>query len=138
MNRQFTVYRRFATNEPPEVVYAAVEQSLRLHVGGSIERYGNTFRIRNGTNNVNFAFVADVNAEVVLTQPAPGIVDVSGTITATPNAFFWIMGVTGLFCLWFLWGFNVLFFVLDPRPNYQNALDRVQLTLPNPHAPYGA
>lgn len=138
MNRQFTVYRRLNTNEPPEVVFNAVEQSLRLTVGGSIERHGNTFRVRNGTNNLNFAFVAEVNAEITLTQPAPEIVDIQGRITLAPNAFFWIMAVTGAFCLWFLWGFNVLYFVMDPRANYQTALDRVQLSLPSPHHPaYG-
>jgi hypothetical protein len=138
MNRQLTVYRRLQTNEPPEVVYSAVEQSLRLNVGGTIERYGNTFRVRNGTNNVNFAFVADITAEIVLSQPAPGIVDLHGTITLTPNTFFWIMAVTGAFCLWFLWGFNILYFIMDPRTSYQLALDRVQLALPNPqNAPYG-
>ncbi|HET8773365.1 MAG TPA: hypothetical protein VFP80_06230, partial [Thermoanaerobaculia bacterium] len=126
--------RRFTTDEPPEVVFAAVEQSLRLHVGGSIERHGNAFRVRNGTMNLNFAFVAEVNAEIALGQPAPGFVDVQGTVTLSPNTFFWIMAITGLFCLWFLWGFNVLYFVMDPRPNYQAALDRVQLS---PQAPYG-
>ena len=137
MNRQFTVYRRIHTTEPPETVFTAVENSFRVTVGGAIERHGNMFRIRNGTHNLNFAFVAEVNAEITLTQPAPGLVDVYGTITLSPNAFFWIMGIAGLFCLWFLWVFNVFYFVMDPRPNYQTALDRVQF--PNPANPaYGA
>ncbi len=132
MNRQFSIYRRLTTTESPNVVFDAVEQSLRQTVGGSIERHGNTFRVRNGTMNLNFAFVAEVYAEISLTQPAPGFVDIQGTVTLTPNAFFWIMGITGLFCLWFLWGFNVLFFVMDPRPNYQLALDRVRLPQQSP------
>ena len=131
MNRQFNVYRRLTTNEPPSVVFDAVEQSLHTRVGGSIERHGNTFRIRNGTINLNFAFVAEVYAEITLTQPADGIVDIQGTITLTPNTFFWIMAITGAFCLWFLWGFNILFFVMDPRPNYQAALDRLSLDVPS-------
>jgi hypothetical protein len=131
MNRQLTVYRRLTTSEPPEVVFNAVEQSLRSTVGGSVERHGNTFLVRNGTANVNFSFMADVYAEVSLTQPVPGIVDVQGTITLTPNTFFWIMAVTGAFCLWFLWGFNILYFVMDPRPTYQSALDRVRFDDPS-------
>jgi hypothetical protein len=127
MNRQFTVYKRLATTEPPNVVFDAVEQALRVTVGGSISRDANTFRIFNGTNNVNFSFVAEVAADVALTQPAPGIVEINGTITLTPNTFFWIMGVAGFFCLWFLWIFNILYFVMDPRPQYQTALDRVHL-----------
>ena len=137
MNRQFTVYRRLHTNEPPEVVFAAVEQSLRVTVGGSIARHANTFRIIGGSNNVNFAFVADIAADVTLTQPAEGIVDISGTITLTPNTFFWIMGVTGLFCLWFLWIFNLFYFTMNPQPNYQLALDRVSL-IPPVNPAYGA
>jgi hypothetical protein len=136
MNRQFTVYRRLQTSAAPEVLYEAVEQSLRRNVGGTIQRYANTFRITNGTQNLNFSFVADLTAEVTLTQPAPGIVDLNGTITLTPNTFFWIMGIVGLFCLWFLWGFNILYFVMDPRPNYQAALDRVS-TEHDP-VPFGA
>ncbi|HEX7831702.1 MAG TPA: hypothetical protein VF787_18755 [Thermoanaerobaculia bacterium] len=127
MNRQFTVYRRLHTTEPPNVVYDAIEESLRLTVGGAIERRGNTFFITNGTKNVNFAFVAEFTAEISLTQPAPDIVDVQGTITIRPNTFFWVSLVIGFFCLWFLWVFNVFYFVMDPRMNYQTALDRVQL-----------
>lgn len=127
MNRNFTAYRRLHTDEPSEVVFAAVEESLRLTVGGSIERFGNVLKVKNGSANLNFAFVAEIHADVVLTQPAPGLVDVQATITLNPNAFFWICAVVGLFCLWFLWVFNLFYFVMDPRPNYQTALDRVQL-----------
>jgi hypothetical protein len=127
MNRQFTVYRRLTTSESSEAVFEAVEQSLRNTVGGAIERHGNVLRVKNGNRNLNFSFVADINAELTFTQPAPGMIDVQGVITLTPNAFFWISGVAGLFCLWFLWAFNVMFFVMDPRANYQMALDRVNL-----------
>ena len=131
MNRQFTIYRRLTTTETPQVVFDAVEQSLRTSVGGSVVREGNTFRVFNGSKNLNFAFVADVNAEIVLTQPTPGVINLNGTITITPNAFFWIMAITGAFCLWFLWGFNILYFVMDPRANYQLALDRVRFDDPS-------
>jgi hypothetical protein len=139
MNRQFTFYRRIKTDRPPDVVFTAVEQALRITVGGTITRNANCFHILNGTNNLNFAFIADVSAQVTLTQPAPQIIDMHGMITLKPNAFFWIMGITGLFCLWFLWGFNILFFVMDPRANYQTALDRVDLGLDGvpPIQPYG-
>ena len=138
MNRQFTIYRRLQTTDAPATVYDAVEQSLRMNVGGTIERYGNTFRVRNGTKNVNFAFVAEFTADITLTQPAEGTIDITGTITLAPNSFFWIMLIVGFFCLWFLWGFNVAYFVIDPRTSYQMALDRVQLGLPNAqNPPYG-
>src|SRR5436190_22782027 len=85
MNRQFTVYKRLATTEPPNVVFDAVEQALRVTVGGSISRDANTFRIFNGTNNVNFSFVAEVMADVALTQPAPGIVNATSAMTSATN-----------------------------------------------------
>lgn len=117
-------------------MFDAVEQSLRTNVGGTIVRDANVLRVINGTKNLNFGFVADVTAEITLTQPGPGIVDVHGTINLAPNTFFWIMGVTGFFCLWFLWGFNILYFVMDARPSYQAALDRVPTEKDAP--PYGA
>jgi len=142
MNRQFTVYRRAVTTLPPDRVFAAVEQSLKMTVGGSVVRNGNTFLIDNGTLNLNFAFVANVNAQVMLTQPAPNTIDINGTVNLSPNTFFWIMGVLGFFCLWFLWGFNIFYFMMDPRVNYQLALDRADLSgnvsgTP-PVQPYGA
>ena len=136
MNRQFTVFRRLHTSAPANVTFDRVEQSLRLNVGGTITRYANTLRVVNGTQNVNFAFVAEMTAEISMTQPAPGIVDVHGTITITPNTFFWIMAIVGLFCLWFLWVFNLFFFIMDPRPSYQAALDRISTE--NDPPPYGA
>jgi hypothetical protein len=136
MNREFTVYRRITTSEPPDVVYSAVEQSLRMTVGGSVMREGNTFRVVNGKNNLNFGFVAEISAQIALTQPAPGTIDIAGTVTLSPNAFFWICAIAGFFCLWFLWVFNIFYFVMDPRPNYQSALDRVQFG--PAAAPFGA
>ena len=139
MNRQFTIFRRIKTDRSPDVVFNAVEQALRLTVGGAVTKNANRFSIQNGTNNLNFAFIADVSAEVSLTQPAPDTIDLHGTITLKPNSFFWITAITGFFCLWFLWGFNILFFIMDPRANYQTALDRVDLGLDGvpPARPYG-
>ena len=128
MNRQFTFYRRATTTLPPEAVFAAVEQSLKMTVRGSVSRNANTFLIDNGTLNLNFAFVANVNAQIALTQPAPDTIDMHGTVTLSPNTFFWLMGILGFFCLYFLWGFNIFYIMMDPRVNYQLALDRVDLT----------
>ena len=141
MDRTFTVYRRLATEHRAEQVLAAVEHSLRSTVGGSIRRDQNTFYVTNGTNNLNFAFVGDLSAVITLTQPSPGIVDVNGTITLKPNGVFWICAVAGL-CIIFSWGINLMYFILDPRNNYQMALDRIDV-LPNtgpapPPKPYGA
>lgn len=141
MNRQFSVYRRAVTTLPPDEVFAAVEQSLKLTVGGTVMRNANAFLVDNGTLNLNFAFVANVNAQIMLTQPAPNTVDIHGTITLSPNTFFWVVGVLGLFCLWFLWVFNIFYFMMDPRVNYQLALDRADLaghaSGPTPVHPYG-
>lgn len=125
--RKFTFYRRVRTQQSPDRVFSAVEQALRQTVGGSVRRIANTFHVDSGTNNLNFAFIGDLDAEVVLTQPEPYTIDMSGTVTLRPNTFFWIMGIGGFFCLWFLWGFSVLYFVMDPRVNYQRALDAVDL-----------
>jgi hypothetical protein len=80
----------------------------------------------NGTNNLNFAFVADVSAVITLTQPSPGIVDINGTITLKPNATYWVCAIAGLFFL-IPWAVNFLYWIMDPRTNYQIALDRVEL-----------
>ena len=127
MDRHFTVYRRLTTEHPPDQVFAAVEQALRSTVGGSIQRVDNCIDIQNGTNNLNFAFVGDLSATVILTQPSPGLIAVNVTITLKPNSLFWICGVVGLFCLWFMWAVNLMYFILDPRSNYQMAIDRIQL-----------
>ncbi|HEX2832834.1 MAG TPA: hypothetical protein VHW00_07455 [Thermoanaerobaculia bacterium] len=136
MNREFTIYRRLVTNESADVVYAALEHSLRMTVGGSVHREGNTIWVVNGKTNVNFGFVAEIRAQITLTQPEPGIVDISGVIRLSPNSFFWICAVAGFFCLWFLWVFNIFYFVMDPRPHYQTALDRMPLG--SSPTPFGA
>ena len=142
MNRTFTVYRRLPTNAPAELVFSSVEQSLRTTVGGSIERVANAFHVNNGTNNLNFAFAGDLSAVITLTQPSPGIVDINGAIALKPNQLFWICAIVGAFCLWFLWGINFQYFIIDPRNNYQVAIDRVQVLPPTstPHTagPYDA
>ena len=127
MDRQFTAYRRITTNQPPDRVFAAVEQSLRSTVGGFIQRIDNSFHIQNGTNNLTFAFVGDLTAIVTLTQPSQGVVDINAVITLKPNALFWFCAIVGFFCLWFMWSVNLMYFLLDPRSNYQLALDRIQL-----------
>ncbi len=127
MQRSFTVYRQLSTTAPAEQVFAAVEKSLRLTVGGSVHREHNSFHVQNGTNNLNFAFVGDLSAVITLTQPSPGIVDMNGTITLKPNQTFWVCAIVGAFCLWFMWGVNFLYFIMDPRNNYQMAIDRVEL-----------
>ena len=127
MDRRFTVYRRIKTTQPADQVFAAVEDSLRIAVGGTIHRVENTIKVIDGTNNLNFSFVGDLSAEITLTQPSAGVIDMAGTITLKANAVFWICGIVGLFCLWFLWIANVLYFTMDPRSNYQTALDRVDL-----------
>ncbi|MBA2113270.1 hypothetical protein [Bremerella alba] len=127
LNRHFTVYRRVQTTKPPEQVFESVEHSLRSTVGGDITRNGNVFKIFNGNQNLNFGFAADIYATVTLLEPSPGTLELNGEITLEPNQLFWIMAILGFFCLWFLWAFNILYFIMDPRINYQLALDRVNL-----------
>ena len=142
MERHFTVYRRITIGQSPDQVFAAVEQSLRSTVGGSTQRVENSFHVQNGTNNLNFAFVGDLSAVVTLTEPSEGIIDINATITLKPNTVFWVCAVGGIFCLMFMWFVNLMYFILDPRPNYQMALDQIDLSpLPNgpapPPKPYG-
>lgn len=125
MKRSFTVYRQLSTTAPAEQVFAAVEKSLRLTVSGTIRREHNSLYVQNGTNNLNFAFVADVSAVITLTQPSPGVVDINGTITLKPNATYWVCAIAGLFFL-IPWAVNFLYWIMDPRNNYQMALDRVE------------
>jgi len=127
IDRHFTFYRRLQTDEPPEQVYAEIEQALRTTVGGSIQRIDSVFHIQNGINNLSFSFVGDLSATVSVSQPSAGVVDLNGTITLRPNALFWISAVTGALCLWFMWLMNLMYFILDPRVNYQAALDRIQI-----------
>jgi len=89
-------------------------------------REHNSFYVQNGTNNLNFAFVCDVSAVITLTQPSPGLVDINGTITLKPNTIYWVCAIFGLFFS-FPWVVNFLYWIIDPRTNYQMALDRVEL-----------
>lgn len=126
MQHSFTVYRQLSTTAPAEHVFAAVERSLRLTVSGSVRREHNSFYVQNGTNNLTFAFVCDVLAVITLTQPSPGIVDINGTITLKPNAICWVCVILGLI-FWFPLIVACLYWIIDPRNNYQMAIDRVEL-----------
>ena len=140
MDRRFTVYQRVSTEKPADDVFNAVVHSMQLTVGGQVTRNGNVVTVVNGTQNLNFAFMSELRADIVLTQPTPGVVDINGTIVSTPSTFFWICLIVGFFCLWFLWLFLILFYTCDPRTNYQTAVDRVASILagPPPTMPFGA
>jgi hypothetical protein len=126
LNKEFMVQRQLPTTAPAEQVFAAVERSLRLTVSGTIHREYNSLTVENGTNNLSFAFFADLSAVITLTQPSPGIVDINGTITLKPNTTYWVCVIFGLF-FWPIFFANFLYFIIDPRNNYQMALDRVEL-----------
>ena len=126
LHKEFTVHRQLSTTATAEQVFAAVERTLRLTVSGTIRRDHNSFYVQNGTNNLSFAFLAELSAVVTLTQPSPGIVDINGTITLKPNGTYWVCAIIGLF-VWPIWAINFPYFIIDPRNNYQIALDRVEL-----------
>lgn len=125
--RRFSVFRRVTTHASHEEVMNELESALRSTVGGSIYREGNAFQIYCGNNNLSFGFTADVNAYVIVKSVSEETYEFDAQITLQPNQLFWITAIVGIFCLQFLWIFNVFYFVIDPRTNYQRALDRVSL-----------
>ena len=131
MNRQFVVFRRITCGRSIDDVMRAAEYSLRS-LGGSVYRSGSTITIRNGTVGVSFPFVADFDARMTVLERGSGVYDVECSITMIPNTVFWICAIVGFFCLWFLWGVNVLYFVVDPRSPYEQALQRLEMELATP------
>ncbi len=126
--RHFSVYRRVKTDASHQRVMDELEDALRNTVGGTLIREGDAFQIYDGNNNLPFGFVADVNASVIVKKVSDDTWELDAQITLQPNQLFWITAIVGIFCLQFLWVFNVLYFVIDPRTNYQKALDRIDLS----------
>jgi hypothetical protein len=120
-----TVYRRLTTSESSEVVVDRTTQALR-RLGGVLREAGpNTLHIKNGNSGVNFAFAADMDATIEI-RPIEGGYEINGTIDTKPNTVFWVCLIGGFFFLWFLWVVNILYLMIDPIPQYQQALDSIE------------
>ncbi|MCX5661019.1 MAG: hypothetical protein NTW19_15125 [Planctomycetota bacterium] len=123
MNKQATAYRRVQTDQPFEEVMKATEEALR-RVGGRVDRVGHTIKIQNGDAG-NLGFMATADAYAVVKPEANSTYQITCDITVRPGTLFWVCAIGGLFCLWPLWVVNLLYFVNDPAPAYQRALDQV-------------
>ena len=125
MNKQVNAFRRITTDRPYAEVFEATEDALR-RVGGVLYRSGDGFTIQNGNAGISMAFTADIYATVTVRQREQYIFEINCSITVKPNTMFWVCGVGGFLCLWPLWIVNVFYFMIDPLPTYQRALDQIQ------------
>lgn len=121
-----TVSIRVSTAAPLDVVMSATLQALRQLGGQAAQTSPNTIKITNGNENVQFAFIANINADINI-QPFPGGYDITSYIKTTPNLLFWICAIVGFFFLWFLWIVCLLFFFVDPSSQYMRALNSIQI-----------
>ncbi len=113
------------TDKSIEEVIDATKRALR-RVGGGINSSGNNIRVMNGANGVSMAFMSTLSAIIEVQEHKDNKFTINATITKTPNAMFWVALVAG-FCLFLIsWILNILYFVSDPTPQYQMALDQVQ------------
>ena len=96
-------------------------------VGGTQVRASDGFTIQGGTAGVSNAMSADISAIVTIRQREQNTFEVNCAITAKPNAIFWVCGIAGFFCLMPLWIVNLFYFMMDPLPPYQRALDQIEL-----------
>lgn len=126
MNRQLIAFRRIRTTQPLEVVLQATEDAMR-RLGGMLYRSGELITVQGGSSGVGTAFASDINATVSVRVKEPGEYEISCLITVTPNTLFWVCGIAGFFCLQPLWIVSLFYFIVDPQPTYQRALDQIEL-----------
>jgi len=119
-----TVTRMITTAAPPDVMMNATVQAMR-QVGGQIEGVSpGTFKITQGNANVQFAFLANMAANVTV-QTMLGGYTITTYINMSPNVWFWVCAVAGFFFV-IPWIGNVLYFFIDPTQQYTQALNFVQ------------
>ena len=126
MDKQVLAFRRIVTNRPLADVLQATEDALR-RVGGIQVRSSDGFTIQGGTAGVSNAMSADISAIVTIRPREPNTFEINCAITAKPNTMFWVCAIAGFFCLMPLWIVNLFYFMMDPLPPYQRALDQIEL-----------
>jgi hypothetical protein len=121
-----TVVKHITTAAPLDVVVDATMQALR-RTGGQIMRVSpDTIKVTNGSAGVQFSFVANINADVNI-RAVPGGYDITAYINNSPSMIFWICAVAGWFVLGVLWLVCLLYFFIDPTPQYNQILDSIQV-----------
>lgn len=123
-----TVYNQLTTDKPFEAVRDAARQSFQI-VGGEIHDTENGITIEKGTREVKMAFTTmGFSARVEIRPITEDKYDLICTIRWLPHWFNFLMFVWGFVSL-FTWIYNIMYFLVNPAPNYQLALDRVEFYL---------
>lgn len=120
-----TVFYTLETDKSLPQVREAAKKSL-MFLGGTLFEQGDGFQVKQGTNGVNFAFAANVEAFVNVRQSASNKYEFFGTINWSPNTLFWVCLIVGIFVFGMLWIVPLLYLFIDPSQAYQQALFRIQ------------
>lgn len=122
------VMTQITTKKSLAEVKEAVSRSL-LVLGGTVQPYGDGFKITQGTNGVNFAFSATFDSMINIRQVREDVYEVVGNINWNPNTAFWACLVIGFFVFGILWIVPLLYLFIDPSSAYTQALYQAQMTL---------
>jgi hypothetical protein len=123
-----TVYYILDTDKPIEQVRDALKKSL-MFLGGTTFEVGDGFQVKQGMNNVNFAFTANFDAQVNVRQSTANRYEIFSTINWSPNGLFWACLIIGFFVFGILWVIPLLYLFIDPSQAYQQAFFQAQSML---------
>ena len=122
------LYGELITNKTIEEVKVAVKKSFQI-VGGEIQDTESGIQIIKGTNQVKYAFTTmKFYALLNINQISEGKYEIACKINWTLHWFHLFMFIWG-FGLIITWIYNILYFLVNPTPIYQQAIDRVKFYL---------
>jgi len=116
-----TLYFQFETEKSlSEVRDAAIKAFTPL--GGQIMKVGDGLRIIQGKEGVQFGFVADFEASVMIQETSPNHFEIVCNVNWKMNTFSWICLIIGIFAFGILWIFPLFSLFIDPSSQYNNSL----------------
>jgi hypothetical protein len=133
LEKQVMAYKKIGGAQSAAQALEAAADALR-RVGGAMQRGPDALNIINGANGVNMAFTAELTARITARARPDGSFEVECSISQRPSTLFWVCLVVGFFCMQPLWVVCLLYFMVDPLPVYQMALDSIS-DLPAGSAP---
>lgn len=122
------LYAQVVTEKSPDEIKTAIKNAFRS-VGGTMQETPSGIEIRQGVNGVNFAFSADLAAQVNVRHIKEKAYEIECAIQWKMNALSIVCLVVGYFAFGILWIVPILCLFINPENAYQQALHRVQVYL---------
>lgn len=127
-----TLWGHVTTTSTIEEVRETTKNCFRF-LGGTIEDVSKGtvkgIHIANGTQGVSFAYSAKFDTYIVVSSPKQDTYEIEVLIKWRWNWFSWLCFLFG-FELLVPWIVPILFFFINPTHSYQEAIDRIQTSLP--------